>query len=216
MQRTIVVKGTGKVSLKPDRIELDLRMRAFDKEYRASMEKGALFLSDLRDKLKEAGFDTDDLKTTNFNVERYSEYDNKTREYRFVGYYTNHSLRLGFDFDTGLLSRALDAVSNSVSDPETDIRFTVKDKESPKEELLRSAAADARKKAEILAEASGVKLGKLININYDWGELNIYSRTVYEDRAFDGEPRLAKSVAMDVVPDDIDLSDTVSFMWEIE
>ncbi len=43
----------------------------------------------------------------------------------------------------------------------------------------------------------------------------IYSRTVYEDRAFEGEPMLAKSVAMDVVPDDIDLSDTVSFMWEI-
>ena len=116
MQRTIVVKGTGKVSLKPDRIELDLRMRALDKEYRASMEKGALYLSDLRDKLKEAGFDTDDLKTTNFNVERYSEYDSKKREYRFVGYYTNHSLRLGFDFDTELLSKALDAVSNSVSD----------------------------------------------------------------------------------------------------
>ena len=215
MQRTIVVKGTGKVSLKPDRIELDLRMRALDKEYRASMEKGALYLSDLRDKLKEAGFNTDDLKTTNFNVERYSEYDSKKREYRFVGYYTNHSLRLGFDFDTELLSKALDAVSNSVSDPETDIRFTVKDKESPKEELLRSAAADARKKAEILTEASGVKLGELVNINYDWGELNIYSRTVYEDRAFGGEPMLAKSVAMDVVPDDIDLSDTVSFMWEI-
>ena len=49
MQRTIVVKGTGKVSLKPDRIELDLRLRALDKEYRASMEKGALYLSDLRD-----------------------------------------------------------------------------------------------------------------------------------------------------------------------
>ena len=114
MQRTIVVKGTGKVSLKPDRIELDLRMRALDKEYRASMEKGALYLSDLREKLKEAGFDTDDLKTTNFNVERYSEYDSKKREYRFVGYYTNHSLRLGFDFDTELLSKALDAVSNSV------------------------------------------------------------------------------------------------------
>ena len=47
MQRTIVVKGTGKVSLKPDRIELDLRMRALDKEYRASMEKGALYLGDL-------------------------------------------------------------------------------------------------------------------------------------------------------------------------
>ena len=215
MQRTIVVKGTGQVSLKPDQTELDLRLRAFDKEYRASMEKGALYLGDLRDRLKDAGFDTDDLKTLNFNVERHSEYDEKKREYRFVGYDTNHALRLCFDLDTELLSKALDAVSNSVSDPETDIRFTVKDKESPKEELLRSAAADARKKAEILTEASGVKLGELVSINYDWGELNIYSSTRYEDRAFGGEPRVAKSVAMDIVPDDIDLSDTVSFMWEI-
>ncbi|MCD8123982.1 MAG: hypothetical protein LUE23_02965 [Lachnospiraceae bacterium] len=39
---------------------------------------------------------------------------------------------------------------------------------------------DAQRKAEILCEASGVKLGQLLNVDYNWGELEIYSNTQYK------------------------------------
>lgn len=48
------------------------------------------------------------------------------------------------------------------------------------EELLINATENARAKAEILCKASGSTLVQLLNIDYNWGELNVYSRTSYE------------------------------------
>ena len=70
-----------------------------------------------------------------------------------------------------------------------------------------------RNKAEILCKASGVTMGDLIAIDYNWGELDIYSHTRY-DCCEDAMPLMAKSI--DIDPDDIDVSDTATFIWEIK
>lgn len=81
-------------------------------------------------------------------------------------------------------------------------------------ELLKSASENARAKAEILAEASGVKLGELVTIDYNWGELQLYSPTQYvmEDRCLASAP-CASSI--DIEPDDIESSDTVTLVWAL-
>ena len=56
-------------------------------------------------------------------------------------------------------------------------------------------------------------MGDLIAIDYNWGELDIYSRTRY-DCCEDSMPLMAKSI--DIDPDDIDVSDTATFVWEIK
>ncbi len=66
-------------------------------------------------------------------------------------------------------------------------------------------------RAEILCDASGVKLGELINIDYNWGEINFYSSTSYmlsESANYDASP-------MHFNPDDIRIKDSVTFIWEI-
>lgn len=50
-------------------------------------------------------------------------------------------------------------------------------------------------------------------IPYNWGELDIYSHTRY-DCCEDAMPLMAKSI--DIDPDDIDVSDTATFVWEIK
>ena len=74
---------------------------------------------------------------------------------------------------------------------------------------------NAKRKAEILCEASGVKLGDLIAIDYNWGELDIYSHTRY-DCCEDALYPMAASKAIDIDPDDIDVSDTATFVWELK
>ena len=49
--------------------------------------------------------------------------------------------------------------------------------------------------------------------DYNWGELDIYSHTRY-DCCEDAMPLMAKSI--DIDPDDIDVSDTATFIWEIK
>lgn len=113
------------------------------------------------------------------------------------------------------LSETLSAVSECSSHPQLSISFTVKDTTAINEEMLRSAAANARKKAEILCEASGVKMGALIAIDYNWAELNFHSRTQYMLREGTRDFGMTDS-AIDIEPDDIDVSDTATFVWEIE
>lgn len=55
----------------------------------------------------------------------------------------------------------------------------MKDKEAVDAALLDSACANAKAKAEILTKASGVTLGELVSIDYNWGELHLYSPTHY-------------------------------------
>ena len=74
---------------------------------------------------------------------------------------------------------------------------------------------DQREKAEILCEASNVALGDLLAIDYNWGELNVVSRTEYMlDEKCLAMP-MGAMADMDIEPDDIDVSDTATFVWEI-
>ena len=66
--------------------------------------------------------------------------------------------------------------------PELSIVFTVKDPSAVNKELLKSATANAREKAEILCEASGVELGKLLIIDYNWGRTQYH----FTYRLYDG------------------------------
>lgn len=84
------------------------------------------------------------------------------------------------------------------------------------EELLINATENARAKAEILCKASGNALGQLLNIDYNWGELNVLSRTSYDvEDCIQPLMAMSKCAAPEIEPDDIDVTDTVAFTWEI-
>ena len=98
-------------------------------------------------------------------------------------------------------------------DPELSIVFTVKDPAAISADLLRSATTNAREKAEILCSAANVKLGELQAINYNWGELDIVSHTDFDMPI--SCAAMSPGCDIDIEPDDISLSDTATFIWEI-
>lgn len=184
MNRTITIKGIGKLSLKPDLTVVSLTLKTVRAGYDKAMDKAAKHLEQLRSAIAEIGFTKDDLKTTSFDVG--TEYENenerdKNGNYKqiFVGYRVTHGLKLEFDFDSQRLSKVLGAIAVCIAEPELNVQFTVKDKEAVDAALLDSACANAKAKAEILTKASGVTLGELVSIDYNWGELHLYSPTHY-------------------------------------
>jgi len=115
-----------------------------------------------------------------------------------------------------VLGMVLQALFVSDANPELSIGFSIKDPTAIKEELLRSATMDARRRAEILCEASGARLGELLSIEYDWNEKNMRSRTVFrmpkrEFLQFEGA-----MMNMAIEPESIDLRDSVTFVWQID
>lgn len=219
MIRTIMVKGVGSVSARPDYISLSLGIETQEKEYDDAMQKATERINRLEAASQKVGFEKGDLKTTSFNVSTaYESVKDRSGNYKreFVGYNCSYRLKLAFDFNSQRLAEVLTAISNSGAKPELSIAFTVKDATKVSEELLMSATKNAREKAEILCSASGAKLGNLQSIDYNWGELNIISRTSYEmEDCIMPMMALRECAAPEIEPDDIDLRDTATFVWEI-
>ena len=219
MPRTITVKGMGNVKAAPDYIVISMNLESQNNNYDETMELAAKQIDYLNISLEAIGFEKESVKTTNFNVRTdYDSVKDKNGNYKrnFNGYICSHRLKVEFDFDTKRLAQTLYAISKCLATPELSIAFTVKDPSAVNKELLRSASINAKEKAQILCEASNVELGTLISIDYNWGVLNIISHTDYmlEEKCM-SMPMGAMS-DMEIEPDDIEVSDTATFVWEIK
>lgn len=218
MERTITVKGVGAVSLKPDLMVVSMVLNSKDMDYEKSISLATNQVEELRSALVNVGFKKEDLKTLDFGVDiaekrvRDKEGD---YEYVFDGYECRHRLKLEFDLDIKVLGRALSAIATCSATPNVSINFSVKDSNAVSAEILKRATQNAKHKAEILCESASVKLGSLVTIDYNWGEINVTSRTRYLDS---NQHCCAPTMAfaeMDIEPEDIDAEDSATFVWEI-
>lgn len=214
--RTITVKGIGAVSVKPDLIVLGLSMETAEYEYDAAMKAAAEKIDFLNKALEAAGFEKKSAKTADFRVRAdYDSLNDGKGNYTsvFMGYKCRHELKIEFDFDTKRLAKALSEISKCIAKPEISIDFTVKDSSAVSGELLKAAVKNAREKAEILCAASGAKLGELLSIDYNWGELHLYSATDYD---VEGKCMMSGAADdIDIEPEEIKARDTATFAWEI-
>ena len=218
-QRTIRVAGKGTLKLRPDLTRLTLTLQGTDADYGAALRQSAEDTGTLRAALEALGFAGAALKTLQFNVDTvYEGYQDEKGVYRnrFVGYQFQHVLKLEFPIDDALLGRTLYALAHSGVAAEFRIAYALSDPETAKNALLSRAVQDARAKAETLAAAAGVALGGVLCIDHSAGEPDFEARPMRKmalaancDAACDG------SYDMDVTPDDISVSDTVTVVWEI-
>ena len=145
-------------------------------------------------------------------------YRDKNNDYkqRFVGYRFNHILKVEFESDNDRLGKILYALAHCSVKPEFRISYTVKDPEATKNLLLGKAVTDAKEKATVLTQAAGVALKDIQSIDYSWGEINFEYSPMRGDMLMECcEAPMAKSYDLDIEPDDIDVSDTVTVIWEI-
>lgn len=222
--KTVTVKGVGKVSAPVDTLELSFRLWAKNKDYAKALEAADKKVSALEAALTAVGFDAADFQTAGFHVNtEYESVRGKDGEYRtvFAGYNCSYDQLLRFDFNAGRLGEALGAVAESKSQPELQVRFTVREPEKLEKELLHSAAESARDRAEVLADASGKKLGELQRIDYDVTRLNFYSDTGMEmpdcmpQMASGAMAKATRSFGAALRPQDVELQDTAVFVWEL-
>lgn len=217
--RTITVTGKGQVSVKPDTIKLRITTEGTYYEYEDTIRISADQTRILKETLASAGLDPADLKTTSFDINTaYESYKDKEGNYksRFVGYKFSHRTYIKFENDNKILGRVLYAISKCPIDISFDIDYTVSNPEDAKNEMLKNAIADAKSKAKILAEAAEVELGQIEDISYSWSELHFTSSPIDN---FVMEPKMMAApdaYDIDIEADDIDLSDTVTVVWEIK
>ncbi len=220
--RTIRVTGKGQIKVKPDTTRITISLEGTWPEYGETLRHSSQDTERLKDVLSAFGFERSDLKTLNFNVEtEYESYKDKgTYKQRLVGYRFMHMMKVEFPSDNDRLGKVLYALANCPVKPEFRLSYTVSDPEAAKNDLLGKAVTDANEKASVLTQAAGVTLKDIQSIDYSWGEIDFEYRPM--NRMLMADEYLARPMAaespsydMDIEPDDIEVSDTVTVLWEI-
>ncbi len=210
-ERTIKVNGQKRISIPPDIIRINMALITVRPTYEEAISAANIALNDLRECLNTVGFSKDEIKTTDFRVN--TKYDNVKDEngnYKrvFVGYEVENRLRIEFEQNPVKLARVLNAIATCKANPEFFITYGIKNDSEIKNMLLIGAINDAKEKAEIMAAAAGVRLGKILNIEY--GQSSV--------EAFNGLPVLAKASGpyLDLEPENLQGEANVTVVWRIE
>ena len=215
--RIIRVTGKGQIKVKPDVTRITMTLNGIKKDYAKTLEFSVEDTEKLKSILKPFGFESTDVKTLRFDVDaEYESYQERNQyKRRFVGYKYEHVLKIEFDSDNKRLGKILYALAHAAIQPEFRISYTVKDPEASKNLLLGKAVEDAMAKADVLAKASGVSLKEIQSIDYSWGTINFEVEPT-RNMAMCADECAEKSFDMDIEPDDIEVSDTVTIVWEIK
>lgn len=221
MEKTIRVTGKGKISVKPDTIRLRINLEETYPDYDGAMRRSSEVVEQLKELIEKQGYERKELKTLYFKIDaEYESYQERNSGWlrRFVGYKYVHRMKIEFPAENERLGKMLSALAHCPVEPEFSIEYTVADPEAVKNELLGNAVKDSRKKAVVLAEASEVKLGEIVMIDYSWGEIDFVSKPLREMslRCSAEDEDDAVAYNMDIEPDDIDMTDTVTVVWEIQ
>ncbi|MBR6222706.1 MAG: SIMPL domain-containing protein [Lachnospiraceae bacterium] len=220
-KRVIRVTGKGQIKVKPDMTRITITLDGVQPEYADALECSAADTEILKDLMEDMGFKRKDVKTLSFNVDTENEsYRDKDGNWKskFVGYRYDHIVKVEFPSDNKRLGRILYALANNEAlTPDFRFSFFVKDVEGSKNELLGKAVTDAKAKAEVLTKAAGVALQEIISIDYSWGEIDFEYRPMKNSILAEecSLADLSRSYNIDIEPDDIEISDTVTVVWRI-
>jgi len=207
----ISVTGEGKVSAAPDLAIVSLGVSALRPSVAEAREAAAVGLQGMIDAMRSRGIEEKDIQTSNLSI--YPEYDYRGDTQTLRGFrVTNQVTAKIRDIDvTGdVIDAAVAAGGNDTTI--NSIAFTIDDPESLREEARRAAVEDARRKADVLAQASGVSVGEPISISE--GSV-AYPEPVYADRAALDEAAQAGG-ATPIQEGELDVIVNVTVTWNIE
>ncbi|MEU9299435.1 SIMPL domain-containing protein [Streptomyces sp. NPDC048269] len=155
------VLGAGNVSAEPRLAHVDLAVDLLAPTPKEAFAEAGAAVARLRAVLREHGIPDSDVSGSRLQLT--SQFKGYGAERAFVGYaceatYTVQTAAL--DRLELLIEDAVTAGANRVDA----VRFEVEDKPAMRDEARRRAVAAARRKAEVYAEACGVRLGPVIHI----------------------------------------------------
>jgi uncharacterized protein YggE len=160
---TLYVEGQGSVTVPPDTASVTVgvdvqRDRLRDAQAEASAQAAAIIAA-----AEAGGVATDDIQTANFGVNVVRDYDRDGNPGPVVGYQVSNQVELTVR-EPDRLGAILDAVVAAGANNIYGIAFYVEDPSAAASQARAQAVRDARTKAEELATAAGVRLGRVLSI----------------------------------------------------
>lgn len=208
-QQGIWVTGQGEVMAVPDIATLRLGIEAEEESVAEAQIQAAEAMDKVMTALTENGIAENDIQTQYFSIQRVTEWDRIQEEEVVTGYRVTNIVTAKIR-DIDKVGAIVDAVAMAGGDLARvdSISFSVEDPTDYYEEAREEAVADAKTKANQLADLAGVTLGKPTYISESFYAPPIVSRAGYE---------MEEAVAIEtpISPGELEISLSVQVVYSI-
>lgn len=179
-ERTLTVNGSGEVMVKPDVAFINVAVITKARTAEAALKNNANRTSEVLKKIKSMIGKEDKATTSGFNLAPVYEYNQSTKKSDLTGYSVTNELKVK-TMDLAGIGTLIDSVTNVGANRINGPIFDIKDKDKYKKEALRLAVKDARETANVVAEAAGVTLVQVIQVNPSYIQpMPVYGRGQFE------------------------------------
>lgn len=205
------VTGQATISAQPERTTVSYSINETRDSYDLAISAMTHRIDALSAALRKIGFKKEDIKTSNFNIRQNRKY--KQGEPKGIEYLASQTLEVSFGQSTERLLEVLNKTASEESAPGVSIVFGLSDEQqkSLKIQLMKMAVADAKAKAELLAQETGYSLKGIKEINYG----NSFKRPVQNTASMGRMKSFAESDISNFEAKDLTVSDQVFISYEI-
>ncbi|MBW3565898.1 MAG: SIMPL domain-containing protein [Acidobacteria bacterium] len=165
-RNTISVTGESTLSLEPDMVTFTVGVQTMADTVNGAVSESNRRTEAVINALLAAGADRSEIQTRNFSVWPQMDYGNEGARRRtpsIVGYQVSNEIVVR-KRDPAVAGRLLQAAIDAGANTGGGLQFIVSDPGEGDDEGLTRAYADARRKALLLAEAAGRRLGATLSI----------------------------------------------------
>jgi len=209
-ERTLTVNGQADVMAFPDRARINLGAEAQESDASAATAKVNAIMNDALANIKRLGIENDAIQTTqvNLNPVYAPQKSSDTSPPPVIAYRATNTVQVTVD-DLSLVGRVLDAANRAGANRQNGVNFELKDDTVAKAQALRKAAAEARTKAQALADALDLRLMEISSVNE--GGVNI----VYPRPYAYGMMKAADSASTPIQSGQLTIQANVSLVYVI-
>jgi uncharacterized protein YggE len=160
----VTVLGHGSVTVTPDIAMVTVGVTVAKPTLPEAQSEATTQMTAILEAIKAAGVSEDDIQTAFYSVNVLSNFDNMGNPTEVIGYQVSNQVNVTVrDLDKvgSLLEDVVAAGANTIYG----ITFGVDDPSAAASEARAAAVADARERAEELAQAAGLSLGRVLSIS---------------------------------------------------
>jgi uncharacterized protein YggE len=168
---TVTVSGHGSVLVPPDTASVVVGVDVIEKTLGAAQDSATKQMNAIVRALKAAGIKDEDIQTVNFSVNIIRNYDQSGTPGPITGFEVMNQVNVTVR-ETNQLGSLLDTVVSKGANSIYGISFYVADPTDAASQARTQAVQDARQKAQELASAAGVQLGRVISISEGAGAIS--------------------------------------------
>jgi len=177
---TIAISAEGKVTALPDIAAISIGVMTEKKTVAEAQKENTAKMDAIIAKVKEIGVAPEDIKTTTYSI--YPQYDWIANRQVERGFQVSQSIDVKVR-DLTKIGDILAAAGELGANQVGGVNFTIDDPEELRQQARLEALENAKGKAQELADAAGVRLGRIVGFSEDPGYV---PPPVFYDRAADG------------------------------